>query len=785
MIDKISILIVEDEQIIALDLQQTLEQMGYDVLACTDNGTDAIQLAQQLRPSVVLMDILLKGAMDGTVAGKYIGTFGIPVIYLTAFSDSVTVRQAAEALPYGFLTKPYRQTELGAAIEVAVYKAAIERKLTASERWSVATLRCVGDGVVVMDQYANVGYLNPVAERLTGWTIGEAKELPICQIIQIVDKNGQVIDEPLFMKALQQNAATGLASMQLKSRSGQLTPIDYLAAPIRDDTEDVIGIVIVLRDMTERVSYEQRLLRSEAHFRHLFEYSALGMMVLSLEGDIQRANTAFLDLLGYQDFEIVGLALADFSTQDEQELEQTYLADLYAGLMPVAHFEKRFKQRHGEQLVWTLVHVTLLRDKTGKPESYLYQVHDLSDRLQKRAMTQRALMLMQNLATEHRAKLAAEAENRAKSDFLATVSHELRTPLNGVIGFNELLLTTALTQEQLHYVELARLAGETLLHLINDVLDLSKIIAGKLEIEQQAFMPKQLIDDIYSLMQKRAKDKKIQLIQVYSEGIPPIVLGDPMRIKQILLNLLSNAIKFTHQGQVTLALSCRQDEDVYLVFQVSDTGIGIEPSVLPKLFQPFTQADISTTRLYGGTGLGLAIVKRLTELMSGHISVASEVGRGTVFSVEIPVLATSNFNLNAPTETVVEPIALHEAHILVAEDNIVNQQVVEKMLEKLGCHVSIANTGLEAIHILQKQSVDLLLLDCQMPVMDGFDAARLIRANPSPYQNLPIIALTAGVLTGDREKCLAVGMNDYLTKPIRLHELKVALQRHLVARTTR
>lgn len=789
MVTKVSILIVEDEQIIALDLQQTLEKMGYEVVATADNAFDAVALAQQLRPSVVLMDVMLKGDIDGIQAGKDIQLLAIPVIYLTAFSDNLTIHQAAETLPYGFLTKPYRQAELEAAINVAVYKAAMEKKLKISEQWSAATLRCVGDGVVVMDQYANINYLNPVAEQLTGWLLAEAKNQPILDVVQIIDQTGQKVLEPLFLQALQQNTATGIASIQLQSRFGKVTPIDYLAAPIRDDNDDIVGIVIVLRDMTERVNYEQRLLRSEAHFRHLFEYSALGMMVLSLDGRIQRSNNAFLELLGYRDFEIIGLSLAEFSDAHEQELEQTYLADLYSGLIPVAHFEKSFHQHHHDKVIWTLVHVTLLRDKTGKPESYLYQVHDLSDRLQKRALTQHAVVLMQDLAEEHQAKLAAEAESRAKSDFLATVSHELRTPLNGVIGLNELLLTTPLNHEQRHYVELAKLAGETLLHLINDVLDLSKIIAGKLHIEQQAFAPVTLAKEVTALMLPRAQDKGIQLILNIADNMPSCVQGDVMRIKQVLLNLLSNAIKFTHQGQVSLSCWVRIEPQhasiAQLSFIVKDTGIGIDAAVLPKLFEPFSQADISTTRLYGGTGLGLAIVRRLTELMAGKVSVSSDLGQGSCFSVELPltIVAKTLCQTSQDQHELLVAVASAKKRILVAEDNKVNQQVIEKMLEKLGYQVTIANTGLEAIQILEQQAFDLLLLDCQMPVMDGFEATRLIRNTAAKHQQLPIIALTAGVLSGDREKCLSVGMNDYLSKPIRLQELKAALQRHL-ARVT-
>lgn len=379
------------------------------------------------------------------------------------------------------------------------------------------------------------------------------------------------------------------------------------------------------------------------------------------------------------------------------------------------------------------------------------------------------------------AKSMREAQKAAqcKSDFLAMMSHEIRTPLNGIIGMTAVLLSRNLVPADRDCVDTIRSSGEALLSIIDEILDFSKIEAGRLDLECAEFDVAKAIGAAVQIVQGAADRKSIQLLTDIDPDLPKTVRGDAGRLRQILLNLLSNAIKFTSRGNVRLKaeLASFMEGEYELRFAVDDEGIGISQDQQAKLFQPFSQADASTCRTFGGTGLGLAICKKLAELMGGTIGVTSQAGLGSSFWFTVKVLPS----LRAVTasrvclQDVCAPAVEKHSRILLVEDNTINQKVALLMLRNLGFKADVANNGIEALESIASQHYDLVLMDCLMPEMDGFETTRRIRAKGGYGVQLPIIAMTANAFVEDRDACLAAGMTDYLSKPVRQVELKCKL----------
>jgi len=384
---------------------------------------------------------------------------------------------------------------------------------------------------------------------------------------------------------------------------------------------------------------------------------------------------------------------------------------------------------------------------------------------------------------------ALKAASHAKSEFLATMSHEIRTPLNGVVGTIALLSATQLDDEQAALVRISTESADQLLSIINDVLDFSKLEAGAVEFEQIAFSPEQIVKGVRDLYAGNAREHGLEFCAEIAADAPPWLRGDPTRLRQILNNLLSNAIKFTPSGSVRLAITYAplEGDRVALTFSVTDTGIGISAQARGKLFGMFSQADSSITRVFGGSGLGLAICKRLTDLMGGEIGVESSVGRGSVFTVTIPFSRAAEPPVKTDNPCQWSQGSMSEAglHVLVAEDNAVNQLVIRRVLESFGCEVTIAANGAEAVDRLVEGHKDVVFMDVHMPVMDGITATRAIRALGGSSARTPIIALTANALPGQRDEYLAAGMDDYVSKPIQPKEVWSALNRAIAAATVR
>ena len=410
-------------------------------------------------------------------------------------------------------------------------------------------------------------------------------------------------------------------------------------------------------------------------------------------------------------------------------------------------------------------------------EAFLLAVsHTLAGLIERRLMETRL----------RKALSKAERANQVRRDFLATVSHEVRTPLNGILGMAEILMEKNLPGKKMFYVEMIKKSGESLLGVINDILDFSKIEAGKMAIEEADFDLREMRKDLRNLFGEIAEKKGIRFSTRIAKEVPQVVCGDIYRLRQILVNLLNNAIKFTNTGDVVFNVAAEQTEKIVWVrFLVQDTGIGIDQQNLGKLFQPFSQAETTSNIRPSGTGLGLSISKNLVELMGGEIEVESEVGKGSLFTVTLPLKWPSEnkiFKRMDPPKRMVFSIPYR---VLLVEDNLVSQRVCQIMLLNMGLQVKLANNGWEALKSLKKNVFDAVVMDCQMPEMDGYTACRVLREREQAGGNedhTPVIALTAAAMKGDREHCLSVGMDDYLSKPIEKQKLFTALQRWIKKR---
>jgi PAS domain S-box-containing protein len=550
----------------------------------------------------------------------------------------------------------------------------------------------------------------------------------------------------------------------------------------------------------ERTLWETTLLQEA-----ILESASYPVISTDRRGIVRTFNRAAAMSLGYRPAEVIGrVGLELFQEREDLARRAAALSEelgrpVDAGLEV---FVARARNGDVDEREWTLLRrdgsrfpallaITALTLPDGDTSGFLVVATDLTERKRTQAQADAYLreveaardrIAVQARELERTRDLALEATH-AKSAFLATISHEIRTPMNGIIGLTTMLLETPLATDQEDVAKTILQSADSLLTIINDVLDFSKIEAGKLTIERADVNLRQITEDVIRLLGASARDKALALDVRIDADVPTRLIGDPSRLRQVLLNLVGNAIKFTPHGEVGVTVACRErrGEAVVIEVAVTDTGIGIAPDVQGRLFQAFTQADASTTRRYGGTGLGLAICRQLVELMGGAIGVESAIDRGSRFWFAVPFDRPSAAASTASTTAAVSVAARRDdagapLRVLVVEDNLVNQKVATRMLEKLGHSVEIANNGSEAVDATARTAYDLVLMDCQMPELDGYGATTRIRARDTSRQ-VPIVAVTANAFLDDRDRCLAAGMNDYLAKPLRLPDLERVLAR--------
>lgn len=533
--------------------------------------------------------------------------------------------------------------------------------------------------------------------------------------------------------------------------------IDNIPLQVRDVLESVAGL---LTTTIARLKSETARMTSEQRFQDVAFASSDWIWEIDTDRKYTFATAKIKELLGYTPEEIMGKTPFDLLPQGEAE-RLTMIYDLVMSPPPreIRNLETWTTTRDGR---------AVCIQTNGKPilddQGALIGYRGVDTDITKRKNAEQALKT---------AKDAAEAANTAKSQFLANMSHEIRTPMNGVIGILDLLARTDLNGKQREYIDLARRSGSHLLEIINEILDFSKLQAMKADIRMAEFALHTAVHDAVSMFDDRCRKKGISISAAIAAGVPKIVVGDPRRIRQILINLIGNAVKFTDKGSVFLGVSATPAEGnlTPVTFRVIDSGIGIAPDKQDSLFDPFVQVDASYSRRHEGTGLGLAIVKELIHLMRGEISVTSALRSGTTFAFTIPFETRPDDTALGNQSSMLArrspgPVAVSgRPKVLVVEDNEINMIVTIDMLKEIGCETAGAVNGEEALIAINENRFDLILMDCQMPVMDGYEATRRIR-NMENHRNIPIVALTAHATNEDRDKAMATGMDDYLPKPI-------------------
>jgi two-component system, sensor histidine kinase and response regulator len=539
---------------------------------------------------------------------------------------------------------------------------------------------------------------------------------------------------------------------------------------------ELAGFHAVARDISERRRVELALRDSEERFRSSFDNAPIGMALVSTSGRFIRVNPALCDIVGYDEEELLAIDFQQITHPDDIDSDLEQVRRMMDGEARSYQLEKRYIHRDGHA-IWIQLSVSVVRDDRQRPLYFVSQIQNIQER---RAMLEEVA----------RSRDIALETSRLKSAFLATMSHEVRTPMNGILGVTALMMETAMTDEQAGYMRLIKESAESLFGVLNDVLDIAKLEAGRMPVAIDEIDIRAIVDEVIAAYHAAASAKHLDLSSVVYRGVPDRIVGDGERIRQVLTNLVSNAVKFTEEGDIMVRV--RRDEDrlgrAEIRFEIVDTGIGIDPEDVPRLFDQFTQADESSTRRYGGAGLGLAISQRLVQLMSGTIGVDCSQARGSTFWFSLPIGMPGTTNGSAPIpahtppqDVIADAPAFDHPHerlrVLVVEDNPINRMVTLGQLRHHSLEADVAIDGWAALDALSRNSYDLILMDCEMPGLDGFGATEMIRRCEAPEEHVVIVAVTAHAMPGARERCLASGMDEYMSKPVASEEITSIIDR--------
>ncbi|MCP4700597.1 MAG: response regulator [Gammaproteobacteria bacterium] len=780
------ILIVDDEPANLRLLSGLLRTAGFEVLVASE-GKQVLQMGDHISADVILLDVRMPG-MDGFELCQCLKqnetTRDIPVIFVSAATNAMDKVKGLELGAVDYITKPYSLNEVLARVNrqlgIHVLQKRLEEKNAqleqeiAERKKMEETLKektiyldnilrsSTNMAIIATDIDLRIQYYNPAAEQTLGY---KAEEVIGKTVMEIHIREN--VESSRLQKGLENVCASGGHSYIIKeNKEDGRHFIESKVSGIWDKEKKLAGFVLMAQDITERMQAEEALRESREQLYGILNNSSTVVFLKDLAGKYLFINKRYeelfhilnKDILGKTDHELFPKEFADiFIKNDQQAVKNS----------AVIKTEEIVPQQDG---LHTYISTKFpLYSAEGDIYAVCGMATDITERKQ----------MEEELKT---AKQQAEAASRTKGEFLANMSHEIRTPLNALTGMAHLALKTELDPKQRHYLGRIDESAHTLLEVINDILDFSKIEAGKLELESVEFHLSEILDRVLTLLGMQMEEKGLKLRFDTGMDVPCRLTGDSLRLTQMLVNLTNNALKFTEQGEVSITTEMLeiQANQVVLRFSVRDSGIGISLEKQVGLFDAFTQADGSTTRKFGGSGLGLTICKRFAEMMGGKIGVESEPGKGSTFHF------TARFGhqtgpVQMRTESCCERMpatdgstAIRGARILVAEDNLINQEVACEILESAGLAAEVADNGKKAVEMAGHGEFDAVLMDVQMPEMDGYDAARRIREIPQ-CRELPIIAVTAHAFAGDRERCLAAGMNDYVTKPIESEQLFAVL----------